>query len=202
MRKLLLLVCATAICLGMPFPFAAGQTSYPMLTDTFPVAVQRGKATDIMVEGQMDFSGIYKVLFDEPGFNADVLETPLPKPGRGRRGKQNPNRKPTPRSVKLRLTVATGARLGVHEFRLASSLGISSVGQLVVVEDPVVQESGDNNTLARANPIPVPCVVSGRIEAAEDVDFYKFHATAGETITFDVQCARLQDKIHDLQKHA
>jgi hypothetical protein len=83
-----------------------------------------------------------------------------------------------------------------------SKLGISSVGQLVVVDDPVVQESGDNNTLAKANPIPVPCVVSGRIEAAEDVDYFKFHAQAGEVLTLEVVCARLEDKIHDLQKHA
>src|SRR5437588_10927888 len=122
MRKLLLLVCATAVCVGMPFPFAAAQTSYPMIADTFPVAVQRGKATEIMVEGQMDFSGVYKVLFDEQGFAADVLEIPPPKPGPARRGRQNPNRKPTPRSVKPKLAVAEDARLGVHEFRLASSL--------------------------------------------------------------------------------
>ena len=50
--------------------------------------------------------------------------------------------------------------------------------------------------------MPVPCVVCGRIEAAEDVDYFKFHAEAGQTLTFEVLCARLQDKIHDLQKHA
>src|SRR5262249_27323972 len=37
---------------------------------------------------------------------------------------------------------------------------------------------------------------------AEDVDYFKFHAEAGQTLTFEVHCARLQDKIHDLQKHA
>ena len=66
----------------------------------------------------------------------------------------------------------------------------------------MVQESGDNNTLAKANPITLPCVVCGRIEAVEDVDYFKFHAEAGQTFTFEVHCARLQDKIHDLQKHA
>jgi hypothetical protein len=48
----------------------------------------------------------------------------------------------------------------------------------------------------------VPSTVCGRIEAAEDVDYFKFHAEAGQTITFEVICARIQDKIHDLQKHA
>src|SRR5205807_8548524 len=63
-------------------------------------------------------------------------------------------------------------------------------------------EKGANNTLDRANPIPVPAVVCGRIEAVEDVDCFKFHAEAGEHLTFEVFCARLEDKIHDLQKHA
>ncbi|HEV3445480.1 MAG TPA: hypothetical protein VG099_12610 [Gemmataceae bacterium] len=199
MRKLLILS-AIAICIA--HPNASAQTSYPMITHTVPVAVQRGKTTDITVEGQMDFTGIYKTLFDDPALSAEVTEIPPPPPRPARAGKTGSARKQTPRSVKLKLTVPSTARLGVHDFRLVSKLGISSVGQLVVVDDPVVQESGDNNTLAKANPIPVPCVVSGRIEAAEDVDYFKFHAQAGEVLTLEVVCARLEDKIHDLQKHA
>src|SRR5207249_4170624 len=94
------------------------------------------------------------------------------------------------------------AALGVREFRLASALGISSIGQLVIVDDPVILENGDNNSREKANPINFPCIVSGRIEAVEDVDYFKFRAEAGQILTFEVLCARLQDKIHDLQKHA
>src|SRR5437660_10955480 len=57
---------------------ASAQTSYPMITHTYPVAIQRGKTTEITVEGQMNFAGIYKVLFDRPGLTAEVLETPPP----------------------------------------------------------------------------------------------------------------------------
>ncbi len=100
------------------------------------------------------------------------------------------------------MTVSPDVIPGVRDFRLASSQGISSIGQLVVVDEPVVRESGDNNTPDKANPISVPSVVCGAIEAAEDVDFFKFHADAGQTLTFEVHGARIQDKIHDLQKHA
>src|SRR5262249_48920040 len=101
-----------------------------------------------------------------------------------------------------KLTVAADSPLGVRDFRLASTLGVSSIGQLVVVDDPVVPEKGVNNTIDKANPVPVPCVVAGRIEVAEDGDYFKFHAAAVQTLAFEVWCARLQDKIHDLQKHA
>jgi hypothetical protein len=168
---------------------AAAQTSYPMVTHALPVAVQRGKPADVTIEGQMNFAGAYKVLFEGSGLAAEVVPAPA-------------GQKPPVRSVKLKVTAAPDAALGVREFRVATSSGVSSVGQLLVVDDPVVQESGDNNTLATANSIKPPCVVCGRIEAAEDVDYFKFHAEAGQTLTFEVHCARLQDKIHDLQKHA
>jgi hypothetical protein len=185
MHKLVLLI----LVVGVAATPAGAQTSYPMVTHVTPVAVQRGKASEVTVEGQMNFAGAYKVLFEGAGVSAEIVPSAAPQ-------------KPPVRSVKLKLTVAADAALGVREFRIATALGISSVGQLLVVDDPVVQESGDNNTLAKANPIGPPCVVCGRIEAAEDVDHFRFHAEAGQTLTFEVHCARLQDKIHDLQKHA
>jgi hypothetical protein len=173
---------------------AAAQTSYPMITHVTPVAVQRGKTTEVTVEGQMTFFGVYQAVFEGAGITAEVADKPAARPAAG----------PVPlvRSVKLKLTVAADAPLGVREFRVASPLGLSSIGQLLVCDVPVVQEKGDNNTLAKANPIPVPGVVHGRIEAAEDVDYFRFRAEAGQTFTFEVLCARIQDKIHDLQKHA
>jgi hypothetical protein len=191
MRSARLLAVAALFLTGPTF----AQTSYPMITHTTPVAVQRGQTTEITVEGQMSFAGVYKALLGGTGITAEVLPTPDAKPAA--KGQARP-----PRSARLKLTVAPDAPLGVREFRLASSLGISSIGQLLVVEEPVVQESGDNNTAAKANSVSVPCVVSGRLEAAEDVDYFKFHAEPGQTFTFEVVCARIQDKIHDLQKHA
>jgi hypothetical protein len=173
---------------------ATAQTSYPMITHVTPVAVQAGQTTEVTVAGQMNFFGVYKAIFEGTGITAEVVDKLAARPAGA----------PTPqvRSVKLRLTVAADAAPGVREFRLVSSLGVSSVGQLVVTEHPVVEEKGDNNTRDKANPISVPCVVSGRIEAAEDVDFFKFHADEGQAVSFEVACARIQDKIHDLQKHA
>jgi hypothetical protein len=167
----------------------AAQTSYPMVTHTLPVALQRGSTGEITIEGQMNFAGAYKVLFEGTGLTAEIVPGPA-------------TQKPLVRSVKLKVTAAADAALGVREFRIATASGISSVGQLLIVDEPIVLESGNNNTLATANAIKVPCVVCGRIEAAEDVDYFKFHAEAGQTLTFEVHCARLQDKIHDLQKHA
>lgn len=173
---------------------ALAQTSYLMITHALPPAVQRGKTSEISVEGQMNFHGTYKAIFEGAGVSAEIVPAAGPAAAPGQR--------PVVRSVKLKVTVTADAAPGVREFRLASSLGLSSIGQLVVVDDPVVVETGDNNSLAKANPIPPSCVACGRIEAAEDVDWFRFRAEAGQIFTFEVRCARLQDKIHDLQKHA
>jgi hypothetical protein len=172
---------------------AAAQTSFPMITHTHPVAVQRGKTTEVTVDGQQNFHATYKALFEGTGITAEVVTPFKPVP---------PGQRPVVKSVKLKLTVAPDAPLGVREFRLASALGVSSAGQLVVVDDPVVMEATANNTRQQAQTITLPCVVAGRIEAVEDVDFFKFEAKAGQALTFELHCARLQDKIHDLQKHA
>ncbi len=167
------------------------QTSYPMITHTNPVAVQRGKTTEVAVEGQMNFAGAYQALFEGKGVSAALVPGPAGKDPKG-----------ATRQVKMKVTVAADAPLGVREFRLASTLGISSVGQILIVDDPVVAEGTANNTPAQAPAITLPCVVAGKIEAVEDVDYFKFQAEAGQTVSFELFCARLQDKIHDLQKHA
>jgi hypothetical protein len=154
--------------------------------------VQRGKTAEVLVEGQMDFTGCYKALFEGPGVTAEIADPPVSGSGK----------QPAIRKVKLKVTVAADAPLGVREFRVASLLGISSVGQIVVVDEPVIAEAASNNAAAQAQVLTLPCVVAGRIEVAEDVDYFKFEAKAGETVTFELLCARLQDKIHDLQKHA
>ena len=172
---------------------AGAQTSYPMITHCTPVAVQRGTTAEVLVEGQMNFTGVHKVLIEGRGVSAEVIGSPPPK------GQTTPG---AVRSVRIQFKIDADAPLGVREFRLASSLGISTLGQLLIVADPVVVETGDNNVVEKAQTVKVPCIASGRIEAVEDVDYFRFAAKGGQTFTFEVVCARIQDKIHDLQKHA
>lgn len=175
--------------------FSPAQTSYPMITHTHPVAVQRGKTAEVVVQGQQNFFGTYKALVEGDGVTAEVVPQDPPKA-------KAPQAKATVNTVKLKVTAAADAPLGVREFRLASTLGVSSVGQLVVVAHPVERESAANDSAKQAQPLKLPCVVAGKLEKAEDLDFFRFEAKEGQTLTFEVFCARLQDKVHDLQEHA
>ena len=189
LRNLLAVTCSLLVLSS-----ARAQTSFPMITHAQPVAIQRGKTTEVTVEGQQNFFGAYKTLFEGTGITAEIMPQTPPA--------AQPPAKPLMKSTKLKITVAADAQLGVREFRIATSLGISSVGQLVIVDDPVIVETSANNTAPQAQALTLPCVAAGRLEAVEDVDYFKFEAQSGQTLTFELFCARIQDKIHDLQKHA
>ena len=189
------LLSIVALCFGLT-SLSVAQTSYPMITHVTPVAVQRGKTAEITVEGQMNFAGAHTLLIEGKGITAEVI------PGSETKITPKGSTVPVVRSVKLKMTVTPDAELGVREFRLASSLGISTLGQILVTDDPIVLEAANNNTPSTAQPIAIPSLVSGKIEALEDVDCFKIKARAGQTITCEIYCARIEDKIHDLQKHA
>lgn len=176
---------------------AWGQTSFPMITHTHPTAVTRGNTQEVTVFANGgSFADALAVHIEGEGVSAEIVPP-----------KEAPKGAPTApvpvvRQLTLRVKVAAEAPLGVREFRIRTAHGISSLGQLLVVDDPIVVENGSNGTPDKAQTVPVPAVLCGRIERAESVDYYAFSAKAGQTLTIEVHCARLQDKIHDLQKHA
>jgi hypothetical protein len=205
LRACVTLLCCAGLLSG--FRPAGGQTSFPMIISTFPPGVQRGKTTDVIVTagtvnggGGNNLYGAYKALFEGPGIKAEIVP---PEKGWPAKDPKTPFAVPSVPAVTLRVTVAADAPLGVREFRVATAHhGISTVGLLVIGDEPEVVEVEPNNEPAQAQSVPIPSVVNGRIQQAEDVDYYKFKVEAGQEVTFAVQCARLEDKIHDLAPHA
>jgi hypothetical protein len=169
------------------------QQSYPMLMSIEPVAAQVGETSEHVVKSRYTMADAYEVLVAGDGVSGEIV---LPEP-------KKDEKKPAPlQALTVRFQVDPQATPGVRDFRIATPTGVSTVGQLVIVKDRVIVESSDNNKLETATAAEIPATLCGRIERAEDVDFFKFHAEADETICFHVRCMRLQDRIHDLQQHA
>ena len=59
----LFVLMVSTVLIGMSY----GQTSYPMVMSTYPVAVSSGEVTEIEVKGRYNFYGAYKVLFSGTG---------------------------------------------------------------------------------------------------------------------------------------
>jgi hypothetical protein len=174
---------------------AHGQASYPMLMGVRPAAAQIGQTAELEVVSRYDLRGANQVIVSGPGVTGEVIPPEVP-------AGQDPAKLPALDAIKVRFTVAADAEPGVRDFRLITPLGATTVGQLVLVRDPVIVESPDNDVPEKAQPITLPGVVCGSIEKAEDVDNYKFTVEAGAALSFHVRSSRLQNRLHDFQVHA
>ena len=149
----LALVCLMSLALP-----GAAQTSFPMLCAALPLGVERGKTTDITVfvggGGGGNLYGAYKVLFSGTGVKAEIVP---PEKGWPAKDPKKPWDLPTVDNVKVRVTVASDARLGVREFRMATARhGISSVGQLVIDDGPQIMKADNIGDLEHAQTVTLP----------------------------------------------
>lgn len=183
------LAVATLVSL-MPL-VASAQTGYPMIMSLKPTAAQIGTDSEIEFNTRYSMFGAYQVLVSGEGVSGQVLH-PEKKDGET----------PSLTKMKVRFTVAPSAIPGVRDVKIATPQGVSTVGQLVLTPDPVVYESDKNNTREQATELSVPTTACGVMEANEDVDYFRFTVEAGTELNFHVRCARLQDRIHDMQRHA
>lgn len=172
---------------------ASAQMAYAMLMSAKPVAVQVGTSGECTVNSRYTMHGAYQVLITGSGVTGEVLHPPA-KP-------EDEKKKPELTKMNVRFTVAADAAPGVRDFRIATPQGVSTVGQLVIVRDPVIAEAAKNDKPEDAQQVTLPATLCGCVEKAEDVDYWKFHAEAGQSFAFHVRAARLEDSIHDLQNH-
>lgn len=183
MRRLLVVVGLLAFAAA-----ARANRFYPMVMAVRPVAIQAGATSEVEFESRYSMHGAYQVHVTGTGVTGTV-DPPAPVKGTP----------PPVTRLKVRFKTAADALPGIRDVRLVTPQGSSTLGQLVVVRDPIVVEAANNNTLKTAQSISLAAAVCGVLEAAEDVDFFKFSVTAGQALTFHVICHRLADRIHDLQ---
>ncbi|HJT76813.1 MAG TPA: PPC domain-containing protein, partial [Gemmataceae bacterium] len=195
-RRWGIVLLAASLCLCGSSPSRA-DTFYPMVMSISPVAVQAGTTAECEVDARYNLHGTYRVFVTGDGVTAEAEA--IPPAERVTTGRRRRRREVS--KIKVRFKAAPDAMLGVRDVRLATPQGASTLGQLVVVRDPVVREAANNDTPKTAQAIPLPATVCGAIEKPEDVDYYKFTVKAGTALTFHVRGQRLENKIHDLQEH-
>ena len=173
-------------------PTADAQTSYPMLMALKPSAVQVGQTAELELESRYSMFGAYQVLVSGEGVTGEIA-TPM-EPGAD-------GKTPDLTKIKVRFTASGEALPGVRDFRIAGPTGPSTVGQLVIVSDPVVVEQDNNDAPDALAPIAWPAALCGTLEKAEDVDCFRFTVAEPTVLQFHCRAMRLEDRIHDLQQH-
>jgi hypothetical protein len=99
----------------------------------------------------------------------------------------------TGKQAKLRLKVLPSAKPGIYPFHVLCKAGLSNPRMLRIDAWPQLVEkdtAGDNNTPEKAQTITLPCSITGRLTAA-DQDYFRFQATAGQRLVFDIEAHRL-----------
>jgi len=163
-----------------------------MLMAVKPTGVQVGQAAEVEVESRYSMFGADRVLVSGDGVTGEIA-TPM-EPGAD-------GKIPDLTKIKVRFTVSGDALPGVRDFRISGPTGPSTVGQLVVVSDPVVVEQDNNDAPEALAPIAWPAALCGTLEKAEDVDCFRFNVVEPTVLQFHCRAMRLEDRIHDLQQH-
>ena len=200
-RRLLLAALGSLLLCNSP---VWAVNSYPMVMGIKPVAVQAGTTAELAVQARYSMSGSYQVLVSGTGVTGEIVDshsTPAVTPKKKRATPPKVRRAPSLELLNVRFHADKNALPGIRDIRLAGPYGASTVGQLLVVEDPVISEKKDNDSPEKAQRITLPAAVCGTIESIEDRDYFKFHVEAGQSLVFRVRGMLLEDRIHDLQNH-
>jgi len=146
----------------------------PTLAPPLPLGVQRGTKLDLNLTGT-NLADVTGLLTSFPAKIAIPTE--------------NTNGK-DPTKVLVKLEVAADVPLGFHTIRIATKQGLSNARIFCVDDLPQVAEVDTNRAKMTAQPVPVPCVVTGRTDA-EVSDFYKITVKANQRVSFEVIGRRL-----------
>ncbi|HEX3316163.1 MAG TPA: PPC domain-containing protein [Gemmataceae bacterium] len=103
-------------------------------------------------------------------------------------------KKTSDKAIKLKLTVAADAAVGLVPIRLACANGLSNLRFFCVDDLPQVLDDDKNHDKSKPQQIPIPCVVSGRT-TAEQGSFFRFTVAAGQRLSFEVLGRRIGSPI-------
>ncbi len=162
----------------------------PKVNSISPEWIQRGTTADVVLTGENLGNATGFIFSGETGLSATnvpavgssspsvTIESPS-----GTITRAEPPRAVDQKRVIARVTASTTAALNPRELRVVTPTGVSNPLLLNVGHLPEVSEAGAAN-------LSMPAAVSGVIGASAEVDKFKFKATKGQEIIFEVDAAR------------
>ena len=152
----------------------------PKILSAYPFTAQAGTAFTTTVRGS-GLQGATAVFTNNPALKAAIegIESEAPDPG-------SKAKVPTD-LVRLRIQIDPRAQAGRYPIRLITARGISNAIPISVLDRPVTEEpTGSHETPETAISVDkLPAIFNGRIARRGETDYYAFHATAGQTLTFE-----------------
>src|SRR5580700_10410852 len=157
----------------------AADTQY-MIDYVLPRGGARGSTVTAEFHGRQ-LENPKEILFYQPGITAATF-TPFAKPGDG---------------FKVKFQIAPNCPLGEHVLRVRTATALSDAVTFWVSPFRTVYEMetkiGENDSIAKAMPVPLNSTVEGQILPGPDMDrdFYRVDVKQGQRISVEVEAARL-----------
>ncbi len=171
----------------------------PKLGAVTPEWIQRGTTIELTLNGE-NLSGVTEILFDgDPGLSASNAAPPaiaapaglrVESTGGGIRRVESAAAVQDDKRLVLKVTAAADVSLSPRELRVKSPAGISNPLNLNVGQWREIARRDANVTLADAQPVELPGVISGAVSAAAQTNFFRFTARKGEDYVFEIEAAR------------
>lgn len=176
-------VCEYAYLVGTPEHYYRLTLSQgPWIDAAYPPVVEAGKPAQITLYGRNLPNGqtdLKSVLDGRPLDKLAVALTPAADAASLRRlNYSGPVAPPT-------------ASLDGFEYRVKNAVATSNPILLTYASAPVVLDNEDNDTPEKAQAVPIPCEICGRIEKLHDRDWYSFTAKANEVFIVEGYADRL-----------
>ncbi|MDB6037159.1 MAG: hypothetical protein JWM99_1000 [Verrucomicrobiales bacterium] len=174
------------------FAAAAYAQPVPKLNSISKEWVQRGGTFEIALSGE-NFAAATNILISgERGVSGEWIATPpTPVPIESSASGISSIVPDDGKSRRIKLAVASDAPLGVREIRFGGPNGVSNPINVNVGYLPEIEETADNNSLEHAQLVSLPAIISGHVSASAQSDYFRFKASPGNPIVFDVMAARI-----------
>ena len=170
----------------------------PKLNSISPEWIQRGTTVDVTLSGE-NLGSVAGYLFNgDEGLSATNAAVPAPveepgivveSTGGGIARAVTPPKRDEKRLV-LKVTARSDVSLSPRELRVVGPGGVSNPLILNVGQWPEVARQATNTSLADAQPVVLPAVISGVLNAGAQTNLYRFKAAKGDEFVFEVDAAR------------
>ena len=160
---ILVIVLAKAAAGETPLPEVA-----PVVSSVMPAGAQRGASVEVEIRGR-NLSEATELRFARQDIQGEIISSGF-------------------YEIRARVKVGESVPLRIHDYRLRTPQG-SHVGVFHVGSLPQHAEAEPNDDLAKAQAVSTPSLIDGFLEA-DEYDFFRFHAQAGQTVILDLLATR------------
>lgn len=170
---------AVSVWFAASSPTLAQQVTLPLprLLTVMPMGAQAGDSVEVTITGE-NLEDVTSLQFSSPQITAN--------PATGADGTPVPN--------KFLVSVAPGTPAGVHDARVLSRLGISSVRAFAVSNLKEITRTAANNTVESAMPLELNSICNASM-TRRAVDHYAFQAKQGQPIVVDCAAAGIDSRL-------